>query len=456
MNKRIIGIDLAVSANHKAVVLDPACNQFIGGQISFRARPASLDRLLARASQDTPADTEVVAILEATGMAWYPVAIYLEDRGVAVYRVNGQKTKDFRRALWKHTSSDHIDARVLARLYLTNPDRIERCPLPDGNLLALQRACRAHDHWRRLDVANQNRMKAIDTWAWDGLHKLIPAVAQPWMRQHWYNLWDVETAGIAHLTAAWQTAFPERKTDCDWIPGWVERAQQMTALYGCPERVGYDHVQTTMRQYLLLDQTYAQEQKTLLLEQIAPLYHQLFPDCPLTSIQGIGVQSAALYRAFIQDIERFASVAKFRRWCGIVPGSSQSGDGETKGLSITKAGPNLVKATLYLNAEVARQWDVEMAAIYHRQMVEYGKHHCQAVCACASHLASRIYALLRDQRPYQLRDLQGNPITPEKARELALQYKVPEEVRRRNNKRFRRNQAEKKLEARSQKQQKRA
>jgi transposase len=456
MNKRIIGIDLAVSANHKAVVLDPACNQFIGGQISFRARPADLDRLLERALQDAPADTQLIAVLEATGMAWYPVAIYLEDRGVAVYRVNGQKTKDFRRALWKHTSSDRIDCRVLARLYLTNPDRIERCPLPNGDLLALQRACRAYDHWRKLDVATQNRIKAMDAWAWDGLHMLVPAAAQSWMRQHWYNPWEVQAAGLEHLTAAWQAASLELEADISWMPRWLKRAQQMTALYGCSERVGYGHLQATMQQYLQLRQAYVQKQETVLAEQIAPLYRQLFPDCPLTSIQGIGVQSAALYRAFIQDIKRFATVAKFRLWCGIVPGSRQSGDGETKGLSITKAGSNLVKATLYLNAEVARQWDVEIAAIYHRQMVEYGKHHSQAVCACASHLASRIYALLRDQRPYQLRDLQGNPITPEKARELALQYRVPEDVRRRNNKRFRRNQAEQKLEARSQKRQKRA
>ena len=39
MNIRIIGIDLAVSAKHKAVVLDPAGNKFIGKQISFRSRP---------------------------------------------------------------------------------------------------------------------------------------------------------------------------------------------------------------------------------------------------------------------------------------------------------------------------------------------------------------------------------------------------------------------------------
>lgn len=448
MTKRIIGIDLAVSAAHKAMVFDPACTQFIGGQLTFRARPDDLNRLLHRARQGAPAEVELIAILEATGMAWYPVAIYLENQGVAVYRVNGQKTKDFRRALWKHTGSDQIDGRVLALLYQIAPQRLSRCPLPDGDLLALQRACRAYARWRELDVALQNRIQAIDHWAWDGLYKLVPAEAQSWMRQRWYNPWRVQAAGEAALVAAWTATAADQEVATDWISRWIARAEQMTRLYGSERMVGYDQLQETMRQAVRLRHEYAQEQDRLTKEQIGPLYDKLYPDCPLRSIRGIGQQSAATYRAFIQDIDRFPTVEQFRLWCGIVPHSKQSGEGEAKGLPITKTGPNLVKAALYINAEVARQWDVQIAAIYHKQMVEYGKHHSQAVCACASHLASRIYAILKEQRPYELRDLQGKPITAAESRQLCLEYRVPDEVRQRNNKRFRRNRTEQKTETR--------
>lgn len=436
MEKRIIGIDLAVSAEHKAVVLDPACQKFIGKQITFRATPEEMTRLLQQARKDAAEEATLIAILEATGMAWYPVAVYLTNQGVTVYRVNGQKTKDFRRALFKHTGSDRIDSQVLAQLYQIAPERLVRCPLPNGDLLTLQRACRAYDRWREQDVAEQNRTQAIDQWAWGGLHKLVPAAARAWMRQHWYNPWRVFAAGEAHLTAAWLATAP-KEADSSWIGRWVARAGQLTSLYGSEQQVGYDQLQQTMAHSLQLRQWYAQEQACLTDQQIIPLYNQLYPDCPLTSIKGIGLQSAATYRAFIQDINRFTSVDKFRLWCGIVPRSKQSGQGEAKGLSITKSGPDMVKAALYLNAEVARQWDVQMAFIYFTQMVEYGNHHTKAVCACASHLASRIYALLKQQRLYQLRDLQGQPISEQASRQLCLQYRVPEEVRQRNNKRFR-------------------
>ena len=331
-------------------------------------------------------------------MAWYPVAAYLQQHGVTVYRINGQKTKDFRRALWKHTRSDLIDSRVLARIYQFAPDRIELCPLPDGDLLALQRFCRAHDRWRVLDVAEQNRMQSIDRWAWGGSFHFIPANARAWMRQHWYNPWRVQEAGESDLASAWQAASPEQPADTDWIGKFIARARQMTALYGSETLVGYEHLQETMRNSLNLRAHYAQKKDFLLQEKIAPLYHQLYPDCPLTTIKGVGVQSAATYRAFIQDIGRFPSAEKFRLWCGIVPRSKQSGDSESKGMPITKAGPNLVKAMLYLNADVARQYDVQLAAFYHKQMVEYGKHHTKAVVAVASHLASRIYAVLKQKR----------------------------------------------------------
>jgi hypothetical protein len=213
--------------------------------------------------------------------------------------------------------------------------------------------------------------------------------------------------------------------------------------------VGYSQLQATIVRQLELQEQSRQQRKQLWQETISPLYRQLYPDALLETIPGIGAQSAAFYMAFIQDIHRFRSASQFRSWCGMVPRSKQSGQNEAKGLRLTKAGPNLIKATLYQNANVARQWDVQLAAVYHRQMVHHGKHHHQAICACASHLASRIYAVLKEGRPYQLQDLEGHPIDRFKSRQLCTEkYRVPERIRRRNNKMVRRQSQEEKLEKR--------
>ena len=116
-------------------------------------------------------------------------------------------------------------------------------------------------------------------------------------------------------------------------------------------------------------------------------------------------------------------------------------------MRITQAGPNPVKKYGYLNADVARRWAPQIGFIYHDQMVHKGKHHTQAVCACATHLLDRVRIILLEDRPYELQDVDGTPVTRKEARAIVVErYTVPEEVRQRSNKRARRERAQRRAE----------
>ena len=131
----------------------------------------------------------------------------------------------------------------------------------------------------------------------------------------------------------------------------------------------------------------------------------------------------------------------------MVPESRQSGEAESKGLHISQAGPDLVKKYAYLNADVARHFDPQIAAHYFDQMVHKGKHHNQAICSSAKHLLDRVLTVLKEDRPYELRDVDGRPVTPQEARAIiAERYTVPEKVRRRNSRRARKERAERRAE----------
>ena len=84
----------------------------------------------------------------------------------------------------------------------------------------------------------------------------------------------------------------------------------------------------------------------------------------------------------------------------------------------------MLRWALYLAADAARQCDPALAELYRRLMVERGRTHTQAVCAVASHLAGRIYAVARADRDYVWRDLEGNEITKEQARVIAQSLRV--------------------------------
>ena len=100
-------------------------------------------------------------------------------------------------------------------------------------------------------------------------------------------------------------------------------------------------------------------------------------------------------------------------------------------MRMSKAGPARVKRALYQAAEYARRWDPQLAALYFRQMVDYGKTHKQAMGAVMSHLGARVYTVLKEQRAYQVRDHDGQPMTRIQAGRLIRErFRVPEEVRR--------------------------
>lgn len=69
-------------------------------------------------------------------------------------------------------------------------------------------------------------------------------------------------------------------------------------------------------------------------------------------------------------------------------------------------------------------------------MVYHGKNHRQAMGAVMSHLGARVLAVLKVDRPYELRDIESNPISKEHAKELILsKYHVSEDIRRERRRR---------------------
>jgi hypothetical protein len=56
--------------------------------------------------------------------------------------------------------------------------------------------------------------------------------------------------------------------------------------------------------------------------------------------------------------------------------------------------------------------------------------------AVMSHLGARVFAVLKEDRPYELRDTEGKPISKDDARRLVLKkYQVPEDIRRERRRR---------------------
>jgi hypothetical protein len=250
-------------------------------------------------------------------------------------------------------------------------------------------------------------------------------------------------AGGSGLRQAWQAAEVYDEEDEDWIEPLVELAHDVLNLYGDPGvYLDYGALADEVRREQQRLAHVEAEAHHVRLHVTRPRYRHLHPSRNLETMRGVGQDGAAVYVGFVGNPDRFASNRAFRGWSGMVPRSHQSGESDSKGLRLSQAGPDLIKKYAYLDADAARKWDPQIAALYYDQMVNKGKHHTQAVCACATHLLDRVRVIMTQDRVYELQDVNGAPVTPEQARAIiAERYIVPDEVRQRNNRRVRRERA---------------
>jgi transposase len=136
---RLLGLDLGVTSEHAAVVLDASGSV----RARRRARPTvgSLPALEAAALAGAEPGTQLVVVVEPTGPAWLPVAVFFGRRGHTVLRVTSAKAADLRRFLARHAKSNGIDAETLARLPLVAPSGLTPVEFGSRARASLDRRC---------------------------------------------------------------------------------------------------------------------------------------------------------------------------------------------------------------------------------------------------------------------------------------------------------------------------
>jgi Transposase len=110
--RRIIGLDLGIASEHTVRVLTGD-----GRMVAKRkAVPTaeSLTTLEQAALEGAPPGTVLEVVMEPTGPAWLPIAVFFDRRGHRVFRVPSAVAHDMRRVFSRHAKSNSIDAEALA------------------------------------------------------------------------------------------------------------------------------------------------------------------------------------------------------------------------------------------------------------------------------------------------------------------------------------------------------
>lgn len=428
-----LGIDVACRADHQAS-LAGVDGEFIWSGWRFRTIPTDLTALWEK----IPPGAEVQVILEPTRNAWVPLAAWLSAQGAEVVLVAPEQSADLRDYYNKHTKTDRLDSRVLARLPLLHPEGLAAY---DGPTPAdpLRRVMRRRAKLVKARVATFQRIDAL-------VELLGPAWAEVLgagdytktalvVLERYGDPRALRRLGLRRLSelmirtskGAWRedkaAALLAAADDAMalWAGGGLDFAE-LAADIAAEVRVARS----------LNDEIAVLEQRAAPMfaaQDRRPAVDDGDERGIIASVPGLsGVLGAGILARF-GDLDRFANLAGVRSFTGLVPKIDQSG--LTHGHNgITKAGDPGLREVLYLAADYLRRIDPQLAARYYRLIVETGKHHDSALCHLATTLATRLAACWRRRERYVLRDVDGTPITEIEGRAIvAERYKIPDNVR---------------------------
>ena len=301
-HRRLVGIDLGIASAHTVRVLNEA-----GETVAKRkAWPTveSLTEVETAALAGCSAGTQLEVVVEPTGPAWLPIAVFFSARGHVVHRVSSAKAHDLRRFLSRHTKTNGIDADTLARLPLFDPAGLQALELPGAERAALDRRVRATDRLTQQAALHKRRIK-------DLVRQLLPmtplagdlGVADLAVLERFADPNALVKAGLKRLTALIVKASNNHQS-AERACQWLDAAEASIALYAGHPAVAFAELAAEVATEVRLLRATQAELATHAAER-ERCYHWVDPASLARSLAGLAEIGGPALVACMGDPARF-------------------------------------------------------------------------------------------------------------------------------------------------------
>lgn len=119
----------------------------------------------------------------------------------------------------------------------------------------------------------------------------------------------------------------------------------------------------------------------------------------IDSIPGFAEKLSAIVTVELGDIKRFKNSKSLIAFAGLDPKIKQSGPKLNTQGHLTKRGSPHLRTALFLASNVARRYDKTLYDYYEKKKSE-GRSYKEIMCMISRKLLARIYAILKEQKPY--------------------------------------------------------
>ena len=382
---RFAGIDIASETHVLAMV---AAN----GAVELKATSFTEDDMgyqKALALLGTPG--EVLIAMEATGHYWKNLFAALAAAGHAVALLNPLRTHRFAGVDLERTKTDAIDAVTIARFAAEK--RPAATPLPDALTEELRELVQLRQRLLQ-DFGDRVRQ----------LHRLVDLGFPEFTR--YVRTLDSELASAIlrdHPTAAAFRGVSVRRLAALRYDGryhvGLDLARQL--IEAAPRSVGQHHSATYRLQirYACDDLDTLRRRLRDIDRDLDSKLHEHEVGRLLTTIDGIGTQTAARVIAAVGDPAHFRSGSALAAYVGTIPALKQSGKRQPARGALTPIGNAQLRAALWMPTLCAVRSNPWLRAHYQRLLAR-GKLPKVALLACMHKLLLAIYSVAKHRQPF--------------------------------------------------------
>jgi transposase len=381
---QFVGIDIAAEKhcvaivdNEGKVVLKPTFFEESGSGYE------KLRSLLGAAS-------ETFVAMEATGHYWQNLFAALAADGYAIALLNPLRTNRFSQEELARAKTDEVDALLIARFAAQK--RPSATTLPDPVLLELRERVRLRTRTVQ-EFGDKTRQ----------LHRVVDLGFPEFTR----IIEDLGSYRATSILKAYPTAAAFRDVTVRRLAGLcyderhkVGKELAERILSAAKTSVGQHHGEAYRIQVI-----YACEDMEVLRKRIRVIDKDIEQTLAthkvgslLTTIDGIGPQTAAHLLAELGDIKQFRDAKALAAYVGVCPRTWRSGNRRGQA-STGGVGKSRLRRALYMPTFAAIRFNSWLKPFYERLRAN-GKAPKVAVIACMRKLLSAVYSVAKNERPF--------------------------------------------------------
>jgi len=384
------GIDVG-KRSHMAIVVDDK-SEIVKDAFRVTNDQAGFAKLMSVLSSW---ESEVQVALEATGHYWLALFSHLTQEGYEVVVLNPLQVSAFRRTGLRKRKTDASDAYWIASLTcLTRPEPTsEQKPvimqLRDLSRFRFRLVQQIGDCKRKIVAVLDRVFPEYQSIFGDVFLRSSRALLREGVSAE--ELAELDLGELSHLLSkASRGHFGEERA----------REVQETAQ----RSVGVSFLADALRLevHCLLDQMELLEEQVGRIEQKIEQLMEQIPSYIMT-IPGVGPVTGAMLIAEIGDVGRFDRIEQLVAYAGIDPTVHESGQFRGDRMRMSKRGSTYLRWALWQAARSACCHDPQLQAYYRKKRGE-GKVDRVALGAVCRKLLARVYIILKEQRPYEIRN----------------------------------------------------